>query len=181
MNPIAIWITGLPGSGKSTLAQAVLNEDSRIRLLRMDDLRRIVTPNPSYSDSERELVYRALVYTAVALTSAGHDVLLDATANRRAWRELARGLIPAFGEVYLRCPPDVLRAREAARIETFSAPRDIYLKADAGAPVPGVGAPYEEPLNAELVIDSASETVQEEVRSVMRLIDSLRFGNKAFV
>lgn len=145
----------------------------------MDDLRRIVTPNPTYSEAERDLVYRALVYTAVALSSAGHDVLIDATANRRVWRDMARRLIPAFGEVYLRCQPEVCRQRESGRIETFSAPKDIYKKADAGAPVPGVGAPYEEPLSAELVINSAEAGVQDEVRLVMGLIESLRMGGSA--
>src|SRR3989304_1517263 len=65
--PIVIWITGWPGSGKSTVASAVKDLIPDAAILRMDELRNIVTPEPTYSDSQRECVYRSLVYTAKIL------------------------------------------------------------------------------------------------------------------
>jgi adenylylsulfate kinase len=116
-----------------------------------------VTPHPTYAESEREIVYRSLVFAAAALTEAGVPVIVDATAHRRAWRDLALDSIARFAEVQLDCPVDVARAREAAR-ESGAAPRAIYAAAAApGATVPGVNVPYERALSPELVVDTASE------------------------
>jgi adenylylsulfate kinase len=152
MDGIAIWITGLPGSGKSTLADALNEVRPDFIVLRMDDLRKVVTPEPTYSDAERDMVYRSLVYLARKLTEAGRDVIIDATGNMRKWRDLARSLIPRYAEVYLKCSVEECAQRERSRRESRGAPKDIYLKGEKGWPVPGVNAPYEEPLNPEIVI-----------------------------
>ena len=171
MSGIAIWITGLPGSGKSTVADEVQKNHPEFVILRMDQLRKIVTPYPTYSDAERDIVYRALVYLAGKLTELGHNVIIDATGNLGKWRELARQLIPRYIEVYLRCPIDVCMQREKQRMETHEAPKDIYQKGTAGWPVPGVTAPYEEPLNPELAIDTDSNTIEEAVAKIIKKIE----------
>jgi len=160
----AIWITGLPGSGKSTVARAaaarLAEAGEPVALLELDRMRAVVTPHPTYSDSEREIVYRSLVFAAAALTEAGVPVVIDATGHRRAWRELARASIARFAEVQLDCPLDVARAREAAR-DTGAAPRAIYAGAAApGATVPGVNVPYERALTPELTIDASAEDAE---------------------
>ena len=59
----AVWITGLPGSGKSVIARAVartLHADGEdVRVLELDAIRRVITPAATYTDAEREAVYRA--------------------------------------------------------------------------------------------------------------------------
>jgi adenylylsulfate kinase len=152
MGGVAIWITGLPGSGKSTLADAIRESHPDFIVLRMDELRKVVTPEPTYSESERDIVYRCLVYLAKKLTEAGRDVIIDATGNLRQWRALARSLIPRYAEAYLKCPLEECARREKSRQHTRGAPKDIYLKGEKGWPVPGVNTPYEEPLNPEIVI-----------------------------
>ena len=144
MSGIAIWITGLPGSGKSTVADEIKRLHPEFIILRMDELRKVVTPYPTYSESERDIVYRALVYLARRLTEANHNVIIDATGNLRKWRELARQLIPQYAEIYLRCPIDICIERERRRTDTHEAPKDIYQKGSEGWPVPGMTAPYEE-------------------------------------
>jgi adenylylsulfate kinase len=161
MSGMAIWITGLPGSGKSTVADEIKKLHPEFILLRMDELRKIVTPEPTYSDPEREIVYRALVYLAVKLTEAGHDVIIDATGNLRKWRDLARQLIPRFAEAYLRCPLKICMEREKERVDKREAPSDIYKKGAAGSPVPGMTVLYEEPLNPEILIDADKASVNE--------------------
>lgn len=151
-----MWITGLPGSGKSTLADALKSMRGDFIVLRMDEFRKIVTPQPSYSEEEREIVYRSLVYLAKELTQAGRNVIIDATGNMRRWRELARTLIPNYAEVYLRCSIEECMAREKSRKETRGAPGDIYEKGKSGWPVPGLTVPYEEPLHPEMTIDSGT-------------------------
>lgn len=153
MNGLVTWITGLPGSGKSTIAEGVKNSFPESVVLRMDELRKIITPQPTYSETERETVYRAIVYMAKTLSELGHNVIIDATGNLKCWRELARRLIPRYMEVYLKCSLKTCMAREALRLNSHGAPRDIYKKGLFGHPVPGLSAPYEEPDNPEVLIE----------------------------
>lgn len=170
---MVIWITGLPGSGKSALSERIKNEYPDFYILRMDELRKIATPTPTYDEKERDILYRALVFIAMTLGRLGHRVIIDATGNLRKWRELARQLIPDFKEVYLRCPIDICIKRETLRSKQYEAPKGIYQKAKEGWPVPGVLAPYEEPLNPELILDTDSMTIDEELTKVKELIEGL--------
>jgi len=174
MSGIAIWITGLPGSGKSTVADALKKAHPEFVILRMDELRKIVTPDPTYSDSEREIVYRSLVYLAKTLTELGHNIIIDATGNLRRWRELARQLIPIYVEVYLRCPIEWCIEREKQRLEAHEAPKDIYKKGAAGWPVPGIVVPYEEPMNPEIVMDTDKTSVEDIIARIRMEIARLK-------
>jgi adenylylsulfate kinase len=155
----AIWITGPPGSGKSTLARLAAGRLAAVgapaTVLELDRLRAVITPQASYADVERDVVYRALVFIATALVGAGQPVIIDATGHRREWRDLARACLTRFAEVQLECPLALCRAREEIRPCGF-APEHIYAAAGRpGARVPGVDVAYEPPAAAELVIDTA--------------------------
>lgn len=176
--PWVLWITGLPGCGKSTVALKVTELLPDALVLRMDDLRKIVTPAPSYSDEEREHVYRALVYTAKTLCEAGQNVIIDATGNKRSWRQLARELIPAYMEVYLKCPVELCIEREKTRTDTHSAPKHIYEKGKAGWPVPGINVPYEKPVGPELIIDTEKETPEKAAEKIVKMIQ--RYAGAGF-
>jgi adenylylsulfate kinase len=170
---IAVWITGLPGSGKSTVADGLKKRRPGFLILRMDELRKVVTPKATFSDAERDLVYRSLVYIARTLTELRHGVIIDATGNLRKWRRLAREQLPGYMEVYLKCPLELCMRRERLRAETRDAPRDIYRKGEEGWPVPGVTAPYEEPLDPEITIDTGKVTIEEAVEAIDRKISEL--------
>ena len=174
MKGVAIWITGLPGSGKSTVADELKACHPDFIVLRMDEMRKIVTPEPTYSDAERDIVYRCLVYLARTLTELGHSVIIDATGNLRKWRELARVQIRRYAEVHLKCPVEVCMLRERQRVQAREAPKDIYKKGAAGWPVPGVAAPYEEPLNPELAIDTEKVPLREVIRTIEEQISRLK-------
>ncbi len=164
----AFWLTGLPGSGKSTLATAAKEAFPGIVLLQMDEMRKLATPNPTYSDEERELLYMALVWTALAFTREGKDVIIDATGHLRRWRDKARELIPDFHEIYVRCPVETCIEREKCRRDGL-APVDIYEKAMSGWPVPGINVPYEEPSIPELVIDCRAR-VEESIAAIVNYL-----------
>jgi adenylylsulfate kinase len=168
----AFWLTGLPGSGKTTLALAAKKAIPGIVLLHMDEMRKVVTPRPTYSDDERDHLYLGMVYTAMVLTREGYDVIIDATANQRRWRDRARELIPGFHEIYVKCTLELCREREEKRKDIF-APTGIYRKAAAGWPVPGVNVPYEEPLHPELVIDCGSRVADEAADELITYIRGL--------
>ena len=155
-----VWLTGLPGSGKSTLARILAKKlrkkGVKVKILGSDKLRKVLTPKPTYTEKEREIVYGTLVYIAKLLTKNGINVLIDATGNRRKYRENAKKQIKKFMEVYVKCPLNICIERERKRGKTFGAPKKIYEKAFKGKSktVPGLGVPYEEPLNPDIVVET---------------------------
>jgi adenylylsulfate kinase len=161
----AVWFTGLPGSGKTTVARAteraLAARGVRARVLELDEIRRVLTPEPKYTEEERAVVYAALAYMAKLLTDEGVNVIIDATGNLRKYRDKAYVLIGNFGEIYIRCPMEVCMAREAGRTAQFT-PKGIYRKGKTGrsATVPGLNVPYEPPLKPIVTIDC--ETPPEE-------------------
>jgi len=167
----AIWITGLPGSGKSVIAEKVRKIlQERVKVLELDEIRKFITPKPSYSDDERDIVYASLVYMAKLLVASGNSVIIDATANRRRYRDRARAAIPNFAEVYVKCSLDTCMERERDRKAKY-APTSIYMKSEnEGATVPGVNVPYEEPQNPEVVVDSEQMGVKECADKVVEFI-----------
>lgn len=165
-----MWITGLPGSGKSTIAMALKERIPDAVILRIDEVRRIVTPEPTYSNREREYVYRSLIFTAKTLYELGHKVIIDATANRKSWRRLARETIPKFLEVYLTCPLELCMKREKTRKETHAAPTMIYEKAKRGYPVPGINVAYEEPEKPEIIINTEKDSPDRAAEEIMKVL-----------
>ena len=150
----AVWITGLPASGKSTVARALAanlaGRGIRAAVLESDAVRREIAPDAGYGVAERDAFYATLAYLARELARHGVSVIVDATANRRAYRDRAREAIPRFLEVHVRCPLAVCQARD---------PKGIYRRAAAGTArdVPGVSAPYEPPAAAEAVVDGEKD------------------------
>ncbi len=146
----AVWITGLPASGKSTITRELvkrLNElDVPVVPLESDEMRKILTPEPTYSLEERYRFYWALVLIGERITASGVNVIFDATAGKRAYRDHARALISRFLEVYVDCPLDICRSRD---------PKGIYASAVSGraATVPGIQIPYEPPVNPEIIVN----------------------------
>lgn len=148
---VGIWITGLPASGKSTITAALKPKlealGHSVEVLESDEVRRALTPNPTYSHEERGLFYRALAFFGCRLIEHGITVIFDATANKRAFRDYARELIPNFVEVAVECPLEVCRQRDR---------KGTYRRGEAGesTTVPGLQDPYEPPLNPEVSIDA---------------------------
>ena len=174
-----LWLTGLPGSGKST----ILNELSRLLAasgikavnLSLDHIRKVLTPEPTYSDEERALVYRSLVLMAQLLVEHGEkNVIIDATGNRRELRDFARRLVPEFAEVYVKCALETCKAREGSR-RGQPVQKDLYKRAVEGklkGGLPGISAPYEEPENPEVLVQSDVLSPKESARKIMAYIRS---------
>jgi adenylylsulfate kinase len=155
----AAWVTGLPGCGKTTVSRIAADilraKGVHVKVLNIDDVRKVLTPRPTYGEEERAIVYAALAYMAKLLVDEGVNVIIDATGNLQKYRDVARGLIPDFVEIFVNCPMDVAMEREAVRIGG-SAPKDIYKKGMTGKSrtVPGLNVPYEPPTDALVTLDS---------------------------
>lgn len=167
VDAFAVWLTGLPASGKSTIARELARSLSArslaLEVLESDVARTSLTPEARYDERERELFYRALAFTASRLVAHGVAVIIDATANRRAYRDQGRAWIPRFLEVWIDTPLEVCAARD---------PKGLYRRSTVGeiGSLPGVGASYESPLKPDLVIDgehTAAAIAAEQITSTL--------------
>jgi adenylylsulfate kinase len=176
------WLTGLPGSGKSSIAQEAARRleaiGTPVRVLELDEIRKVVTPVPRYTAEERELLYRALAYMALLLSREGINVLIDATAHKQQFRDMARGLISRFAEIYLAASLECCRTRAKDRRGGF-APPDVYgFGGRPGSTVPGVDEAYEAPRRPELVIDTERLSIPEAAGALVRFLETLRGGRE---
>lgn len=163
----AIWITGLPASGKSTIVNALRPRlealGLTVEVLESDEVRQLLTPQATYSPEERDLFYRALVFTGQRLVEHGVTVLFDATASRQAYRDLARSMIPRFLEVAVECPLEVCMQRDR---------KGTYQKGLRGesTTVPGLQAPYEPPADPDIRIDSTKLSAEEAAAQISEMV-----------
>ena len=76
-----------------------------------------------------------------------------------------RSLVPHgdFFEIYCRCSLDVCEQRDV---------KGLYRKARAGeiADFTGISSPYEEPLNAELVVDTGKLALEDAAAAVLEML-----------
>lgn len=169
---LAIWLTGLPASGKSTIAAALrsrLEELGFVEVFESDAVRRILTPDATYNDAERDLFYRSLAFMGAKLVSHGVMVIFDATANRRAYRDFARSLIPRFIEVAVECPLELAMQRDY---------KGTYQRGQRGesSTVPGLQDPYEAPLNPEIRIDTTKLSAKQAAETILEYVKTTRVG-----
>jgi adenylylsulfate kinase len=166
---IVIWYTGLSGSGKSTLALAVeekLFENGNIcYVLDGDNIRHGLNKNLGFSPEDRAENIRRIGEVSKLFADAGVIAMTAFISPYRADRDKARELVPdgRFIEVYVKVPLDVAESRD---------PKGLYKKARAGEikEFTGIDAPYEEPLNAELVIDTSEHSLEESTDIVVKYL-----------
>ena len=161
-----IWYTGLSGSGKSTLAHAVeqqLYEKGYISyVLDGDNIRHGLNKNLGFSPEDREENIRRIGEVSKLFADAGVLAMTAFISPYRADRDQARSLLDEgqFIEVFVKVPLDVAEERD---------PKGLYKKARAGE-IPeftGISAPYEEPLQAELVIDTSLVSLEDSAAQVV--------------
>ena len=162
-----IWVTGLPASGKSTIVAALRPQLEALGLtvdvLESDEVRRLLTPQATYSSEERDLFHRALAFTGQRLVAHGVTVVFDATASRQAYRDWARAMIPRFIEVAVECPLALCMKRDR---------KGTYQKGLRGqsTTVPGLQSSYESPANPELRIDTTKLSPQEAAKQICDIV-----------
>ena len=167
-----VWLTGLSGSGKSTVGHALekrLFDSGRLAtVLDGDNVRHGLNSDLGFSPADRDENIRRVGEVAALLAKAGLITIVTFISPYRAARDRARqavGDLPFF-EVLVNAPVE-----ECARRD----PKGLYAKAQAGQikDFTGVDAPYEPPENAELVLETASQSVEECVEA---LVDMLTAG-----
>ena len=163
-----IWLTGLSGAGKTTIADKLapmLREaGKKVEVLDGDVVRTNLSKGLGFSKEDRDINIRRIGFVADLLTRNGVFCISAAISPYRAIRDENRALIGNFVEVYAKCDLEVVKERDT---------KGLYAKAIAGEikGFTGIDDPYEEPENAEVVCDTAAETLDE---SVAKVVDYLK-------
>ncbi len=166
-----IWFTGLPAAGKSTIAGAV--EEQLVKacrpafLLDGDNLRHGLNGDLGFDEVARCENVRRTAHVARLLAESGTIAIVSLVSPYTRDREEAAAIHAAgdlpFIEVFVDAPLELCERRD---------PKGLYARARAGelAGLTGVDAPYEAPINADLVLHSGQESVEVAVGRVIHVL-----------
>jgi sulfate adenylyltransferase len=171
-----VLFTGLSGSGKSTIAKnlAVILRDHGARsvsILDGDDVRRRLSSELTYSPEDRERHVLRMGYVASEITKSGGAAVCARVAPSASTRRRIRHLVDDLGGfilVHVNTPLEVCEARDR---------KGLYAKARAGLVehFAGVSETYEEPADADVVVDGVHQTPDEAAQQVVRHLEKTGF------
>ncbi|BCD86842.1 sulfate adenylyltransferase subunit 1 [Pseudomonas solani] len=165
--PATVLFSGLSGAGKSTLAYAVerklFDMGRAVYVLDGQNLRHDLNKGLPQDRAGRTENWRRAAHVARQFNEAGLLTLAAFVAPDAEGREQAKVLIgnDRLITVYVQASPQICRERD---------PQGLYA-ADQDN-IPGESFPYDVPLNADLVIDTQSQSVEEGVKAVLDLLRS---------
>lgn len=166
---VMIWFTGLSGSGKSTIALGVERELHRrgllCRILDGDNIRAGINSNLGFSQEDRVENIRRISEIGKLFVQTGIITLACFVSPTNDIRRLAREIVgnADFKEVFVSTPLEVCEKRDV---------KGLYAKARRGEVknFTGIDAPFEVPLNPEMVIDTSTLSLENCVNMVVDLI-----------
>lgn len=164
-----LWFTGLSGSGKSTIANGVERELHQMGFLTMlldgDNVRAGINNNLGFSEEDRRENIRRIAEVAKLLMEGGVITICCFVSPSEELRQLAKGIIGKddFIEIYVNTPVEVCEQRDV---------KGLYAKARRGEikDFTGVNAPFEEPVNADIVLQSGNMSIYDCVKLVLQNI-----------
>lgn len=166
---LVIFFTGLSGSGKSTIARGLADAvreggDRTVTLLDGDVVRRELSKGLGFSKADRDTNVRRISWVAAEIARHRGVAICCPIAPYAAGRATAREMATAAGAgfllVHVATPLDVCEQRDR---------KGLYARARAGllTGMTGIDDPYEEPADADLVVDTTDLTIDEAVQVVM--------------
>ena len=161
-----IWMSGLSGSGKSTIANATerkLHEQGRFTIiLDGDNLRSGLNSNLGFTDEDRQENIRRTAHMAKAIADNGVIVFVSLITPKEQFRQLAREIIgDDLTEIYVKASFEACAQRDV---------KGLYAKAAKGE-IPdfsGKDSGFEEPQNADLVIDTEGQSIAESSQQLLK-------------
>ena len=168
IKPAVLWFTGLPAAGKTTLAMAVFKELERkglkVEHLDGDNIRNIF-PKTGFSKEERDRHIKRVGFLASKLEKNGVFVIASFISPYRVDRRKVRSLFEEdqFFEVYCQCDLGICEERDV---------KGLYKKARSGEikGYTGISSPYEEPDNAELVLNTDKQSIEECIEAIIQML-----------
>lgn len=167
---VILWFTGLSGSGKSTLARHVENalaERGHLAyVLDGDNIRHGLNKNLGFTPEDRKENIRRIGEVSRLFADAGIITMAAFISPYQEDRDRIRGLVEEgeFVEIYVKVPLEVAEKRD---------PKGLYKKARSGEidNFTGINAPYEEPENPDIVIETGSTELKESVQTILRYLE----------
>jgi len=168
--PAVLWFTGLSGSGKSTIANLVekrlFDMGRHTYILDGDNVRHGLNKDLGFTDADRVENIRRVSETSKLMADAGLVTLVSFISPFRAERQIARSMMDEgeFIEIHVNTPLEVAEARDV---------KGLYAKARAGEikNFTGIDSEYQEPLNAEITINTVEMSAEE---AAEQIVDHLR-------
>jgi adenylyl-sulfate kinase len=160
----------MSGAGKTTTAKLLSHRfreaGARVEVLDGDLIRAYLSKGLGYTREDRDENIKRIGFVCELLSRNGVVAIVAAIAPYREARDEMRAKIKNFVEVYVKCPLDVLVARDD---------KGLYKKALAGeiSHFTGVSDPYEAPLHPEVTIDSSLESPEEASAKVWAALERL--------
>jgi adenylyl-sulfate kinase len=164
-----LWMTGLSGAGKTTIAKAlepILRERGlRFERLDGDTVREGLTRDLGFSKEDRDKNIERVTFVAKLLTRNGVGVVASFISPYHEARAKVRAETTNFIEVFVNAPLEVCAKRDV---------KGMYAKAFRGeiANFTGVSDPYEAPENAEIVVHTDQETLEESVAKIVSYLEA---------
>ncbi|MGC8098186.1 sulfate adenylyltransferase subunit CysN [Metapseudomonas otitidis] len=165
--PATVLFTGLSGAGKSTLAYAMerklFDAGRAVYVLDGQNLRHDLNKGLPQDRAGRTENWRRAAHVARQFNEAGLLTLAAFVAPDAEGREQAKSLIgpERLITVYVQASPQACRERD---------PQGLYAAGQDN--IPGESFPYDIPLNADLVVDTQSLSVEEGAKAVLDLLRS---------
>ncbi|HUR06835.1 MAG TPA: adenylyl-sulfate kinase [Nonomuraea sp.] len=171
---LVVFFTGLSGSGKSTIARglrdSLLELGSRaVTYLDGDVVRHLLSKGLTFSKDDRDLNIRRIGFVAAEAARHGGLAICAPIAPYADTREEVREMVESVGAdfllVHVATPLEECERRDR---------KGLYAKARAGL-IPeftGVSDPYEEPDDADLVIDTTHISIEAAVAQVLGALRS---------
>jgi adenylyl-sulfate kinase len=167
--PLIIWMTGLSGSGKSTIANALTKnlQEQRIHTFSLDgdNVRLGLNRDLGFTAESRKENIRRVAEVAKLMADAGLVVVVSFISPFRDDREQAKQIIGSndFVEVFVDCPLEVCESRDV---------KGLYQKARQGEikDFTGIDSPYEAPLQADITIPTATQSLDMGVQQLSSFI-----------
>ncbi len=160
-----VWFTGLSGAGKTTLAKGLEkmmhNTGYLAQVLDGDNIRTGINNNLGFTEEDRMENIRRIAEVSKLLMNSGIITINSFISPTNEIRALARDIIGAedFVEVFVKAPIEVCEERDV---------KGLYKKARAGKikNFTGIDSPFDEPENADIVINTAENEIDDSVKKI---------------
>lgn len=169
-----LWFTGLSGSGKSTISveleKALFERKKHAFRLDGDNVRHGLNKNLDFSPEDRQENIRRIGEVSKLMVDAGLITITAFISPYREDRDNVRAILDddEFIEIYTQCSVEECERRD---------PKGLYKKARTGE-IPeftGISAPYEEPRNPEITIDTEQLDVKDAVTQILNYLEEHQY------
>lgn len=173
-NSFILWFTGLSASGKSSIANALARElferGNQTFVLDGDNIRHGLNKDLGFDENSRKENIRRIGEVSKLFVESGQIVLTAFISPYQEDRDTVRALVEEgeFIEVFVKCSVEECERRD---------PKGLYKKArnEEIKNFTGISAPYEAPVNPEIVVDSEKFSVEECAQQLIQILASKNY------